>query len=231
MSAYVWDGNSYRGVTDFAVGATAIQSVHVGMADGEYRELWRRYSLANLLVFSEPGEYSLLVEPWMRFVDLGLIGGGGGGGGHAANNLSSGQGGYAAQWAAGTASLADMIGGVLTIVVGAGGAGNNTNGGAGFDGGGSFVYGGTVGLWSDGGLGGRGSASGNSANGESSQPVQFGELVLPGAAGGSGGSASRSNPGGSPGAGGEAGRGGLINGRTDGAVGGDGRVIILPRSY
>ncbi|AXQ61366.1 hypothetical protein SEA_MARIETTA_47 [Gordonia phage Marietta] len=179
--------------------------------------------------YTTPGTYQISVPLWANRVDVVIIGGGGGGGGHAGASVLTGKGGGASTWVSGTLTRGVNFPAAaeqLSLTIGAGGSGSNTNGGNGFPGGASFVEVPTVGAvaTSLGGSAGAGNTSGSPTAGGSPGNLYVYDVMFTGGTGGSSGTGSIEATGGTaPGAGGGGAGGGFINPRREGGPGARGQ--------
>ncbi|QFG13153.1 hypothetical protein SEA_STEAMEDHAMS_30 [Gordonia phage SteamedHams] len=220
-------------LTTIYLGDTEVSQVYLGddLVWQSYRETIHTVTAA--------GAVTLALPPWVRYIDLVLIGGGGGGGGHSSSNVNAGKGGGASVWTTATLQRGNgyLEADELLVTVGAGGSGNTSAGGSGSPGGDTTIHAPLIPqplLTASGGAGGAGSFTGSS--GASTPGASPGDLIaysrtfIGGVGGQNGYDSPLPLPGTAPGAGGGGGGGGLVNGRRDGAPGAPGQAWIRLRN-
>lgn len=202
---------------DIRVGATLVESVHVGTATGEV-ELWRRTEDTLAAFTVATADTTLSFPAWAQYVDIVAIGAGGSGhGGNVVN--ADGQGGSPGTWAAKT--MEGVAGQSVSITIGKPGAGDQPGGVTSV----TTAYVGTSGVnLVNAGGGAAGPGYGN-ANGTGAGTYTAFGLTFTGGGGG-----GMNNPGAAPGGGGGGGDG-WWGGYVAGASGGRGQIWYRLRSY
>lgn len=225
--------------TSFQIAALAFVALGVDEGDTESdnaKQIMRKNGPQTLTSdyiawYNTAGTYTLTVPASEGFLDIGAVGGGGGGGA-GLPGMYPGESGKAATWQTGTWDLTGLAGQLITITVGAGGAGGVGAGNDGAVGGTSSVAtSGKTTVSSTGGAKGGQDVFGLSGNGGNVSSKTVGGVTLPAATGGTkgGGTGGIGAPGGSPGSGGGGG-GATIGGESRGGNGGTGRVMCQLRA-